>query len=114
MRACSISHPRHFWRSRRSTPRCGTPLRSSSDRPAVMNFFDHQRAAKGTTLKLVFLFAAAVIALVAAIDAAAVVAMLYLGSEHKEVDASAIVAVVVVVSAVTLLVIAGGMLFKTI
>ena len=79
-----------------------------------MNFFDHQRAAKGTTLKLVFLFAAAVIALVAAIDAAAVIAMLYLGSEHKEVDASAIVAVVVVVTGVTLLVIAGGMLFKTI
>ncbi len=79
-----------------------------------MNFFDHQRAAKGTTLKLVFLFAAAVIALVAAIDAAAVIAMLYLGSDHKEVDASAIVAVVVVVTGITLLVIAGGMLFKTI
>lgn len=79
-----------------------------------MNFFDHQRAAKGTTLKLVFLFAAAVVALVAAIDGAAVIAMLYLGSEHKEVDASAIVAVVVVVTAITLLVIAGGMLFKTI
>ncbi|AEV74321.1 Zn-dependent protease with chaperone function [Mycolicibacterium rhodesiae NBB3] len=78
-----------------------------------MNFFDHQRAAKGTTLKLVFLFAAAVVALVAAVDAAAVVAMLYLGSDHNAVDASAIVAVVIVVTAVTLLVIAGGMLFKT-
>ncbi|MCV7301360.1 M48 family metallopeptidase [Mycobacterium barrassiae] len=78
-----------------------------------MNFFDHQRAARGTTLKLVFLFAAAVVALVAAIDGAAVVAMLYLGSDHKEVDTSAIVAVVIVVTAVTLLVIAGGMLFKT-
>ena len=43
-----------------------------------MNFFDHQRAAKGTTFKLVFLFVAAVVALVAAIDGAAVIAMLYL------------------------------------
>src|SRR6478672_6079142 len=113
MRACSISHPRHFWRSRRSTPRCGTPLRSSSDRPAVMNFFDHQRAAKGTTLKLVLLFVAAVLALVAAIDGAAVLAMLYLSSDHKAVSTSEIFAVVVVVTAITLLVIAGGMLFKT-
>ena len=29
-----------------------------------MNFFDHQRAAKGTTLKLVFLFVVAVVAMV--------------------------------------------------
>ncbi len=78
-----------------------------------MNFFDHQRAAKGTTLKLVFLFAAAVVALVAAINGAAVAAMLYLSSDHGKVDAAAIVAVVVVVTAITLLVIAGGMLFKT-
>jgi Zn-dependent protease with chaperone function len=78
-----------------------------------MNFFDHQRAAKGTTLKLVFLFAAAVVALVAAIDGAAVIALQYLGSEHKEIDASETLAVVIVVTAITLLVIAGGMLFKT-
>ena len=43
-----------------------------------MNFFDHQRAAKGTTLKLVLLFVAAVVALVAAVDGAAVLAMRYL------------------------------------
>ncbi len=77
-----------------------------------MNFFDHQRAAKGTTLKLVFLFAAAVVALVAAIDAAAVIAMRLHGSQRGR--PSAILAVVVVVTAVTLFVIAGGMLFKTI
>ena len=73
-----------------------------------MNFFDHQRRAKGTTLKLVFLFVAAVVALVAGIDAAAVLAM-----EYKHADRSAILAVVIVVTAVTLLLIAGGMLFKT-
>src|ERR1044072_86439 len=106
MRACSTSPPQPCWRFRRSAPKCGTPRRSSSDRPAVMNFFEHQRAAKGTTLKLVFLFAAAVVALVAAIDAAAVLAMVYLSTDHGGVDASAIVAVVVVVTAITLLVIA--------
>ncbi|MFY9921631.1 MAG: M48 family metallopeptidase, partial [Mycobacterium sp.] len=73
-----------------------------------MNFFDHQRAAKGTTLKLVFLFAAAVVALVAGVDAAAALAMGYKGA-----DPSSILAVVIVVSAITLLIIAGGMLFKT-
>ncbi len=78
-----------------------------------MNFFDHQRAAKGTTLKLVFLFVAAVVALVAAIDGAAVLAMTYLSSDHEEIDASAILTVVIVVTAITLLVIGGGMLFKT-
>jgi len=78
-----------------------------------MNFFDHQRAAKGTTLKLVLLFVATVLALVAAIDGAAMLAMLYLSSDHKAVSTSEIFAVVVVVTAVTLIVIAGGMLFKT-
>jgi Zn-dependent protease with chaperone function len=79
-----------------------------------MNFFEHQRAARGTTLKLVFLFAVAVVALVAAIDVAAVLAMTYLSSNPQAIDASAIVAVVVVVTAITLTLIAGGMLFKTI
>ncbi|EHB46941.1 peptidase M48 Ste24p [Mycolicibacterium rhodesiae JS60] len=78
-----------------------------------MNFFDHQRAAKGTTLKLVFLFAAAVVALVAAIDGAAVIALQFVGSEYKTIDPYETLAVVVVVTAITLLVIAGGMLFKT-
>ena len=78
-----------------------------------MNFFDHQRAAKGTTLKLVLLFVAAVVALVAAVDGAAVLAMRYLASDYKEIDASETLAVVIVVTAITLLVIAGGMLVKT-
>jgi Zn-dependent protease with chaperone function len=74
-----------------------------------MNFFDHQRAAKGTTLKLVLLFAAAVVALVAGVDAAAALA---LGS--RGADSSSILAVVIILTVVTLLTIAGGMLFKTI
>ncbi|WP_123028810.1 M48 family metallopeptidase [Mycolicibacterium stellerae] len=74
-----------------------------------MNFFDHQRAAKGSTLKLVFLFVAAVVALVAGVDAAAALALAY-----ENFGVSTIVPVVIVVSVVTLLVIAGGMLFKTI
>ncbi len=73
-----------------------------------MNFFDHQRRAKGTTLKLVLMFAVAVLALVAGIDAVAVIVMKY-----KQADNSAILAVVVVLSAVTLLLIAGGMIVKT-
>ncbi|WP_276762807.1 M48 family metalloprotease [Mycolicibacter arupensis] len=79
-----------------------------------MNFFEHQRAAKGTTLKLVLLFGAAVMALVAAIDAAAVIAMLYLSKDYGGIDASSILAIVIVVTAITLVVIAGGTLFKTI
>jgi Zn-dependent protease with chaperone function len=74
-----------------------------------MNFFDHQRRAKGTTLKLVFLFAAAVLALVVGLDAVAVLVMGYRRSEPSE-----ILAAVVVVTAVTLLLIAGGMITKTI
>lgn len=79
-----------------------------------MNFFEHQRAAKGTTLKLVLLFGAAVMALVAAIDAAAVIAFVYLSKDYYGIDASSILAIVIVVTAITLLVIAGGTLFKTI
>ncbi|ORV47360.1 peptidase M48 [Mycolicibacter engbaekii] len=79
-----------------------------------MNFFEHQRAAKGTTLKLVLLFGAAVLALVAAINAAAVIALVYLTKDYGGIDASSILAVVIVVTAITLLVIAGGTLFKTI
>src|SRR5690348_11353177 len=113
MRGCSISPRPRCWRFRRSTRRCATRRRSSSDQAAVMNFFDHQRAAKGSTLKLVILFAVAVVALVAAIDVAAVLAMMYASSDYQKVDASTILAVVVVVTAITLLVIGGGMLTKT-
>jgi Zn-dependent protease with chaperone function len=73
-----------------------------------MNFFERQDAAKGTTLKLVFLFASAVIALVAVIDGVVALAM-----ASKQSDSSAIVATLVVVTAVTLLIIAGGMISKT-
>lgn len=79
-----------------------------------MNFFEHQRAAKGNTLKLVLLFGAAVTALVAAVDAAAVIAMVYLTADYGGIDASTILATVIVVTTITLLIIAGGMLFKTI
>lgn len=72
-----------------------------------MNFFEHQRAAKGTTLKLVVLFLVAVLALVAGIDGAVAIAMAY-----KDFDQSAILGVVVVVTAVTLLLIGGRMFFK--
>src|SRR6478736_6206371 len=72
-----------------------------------MNFFDHQRAAKGTTAKLVFLFAAAVLAMVAGIDAAVAIVMGY-----KRFDPSAILGAVIAVTAVTLVLIAGRMFFK--
>jgi Zn-dependent protease with chaperone function/uncharacterized tellurite resistance protein B-like protein len=72
-----------------------------------MNFFDHQRAAKGSTLKLVFLFVIAVVTMVAGIDGAVAIAMAY-----KRFDASEILGVVVFVTAITLLLIAGRMFFK--
>ncbi|BCI87267.1 hypothetical protein NIIDMKKI_24730 [Mycobacterium kansasii] len=74
-----------------------------------MNFFDHQRAARSSTLKLVLLFIVAVVAMVAFIDAAAAVAMTY-----QRADPSAVLGVVVGVTAVTLLIIAGGMITKTV
>ena len=74
-----------------------------------MNFFERQDAAKGTTLKLVLLFATAVIALVAVIDGVVALAM-----SSRQSDAGSIVATLVVVTAVTLLIIAGGMISKTV
>ena len=74
-----------------------------------MNFFDHQRAAKGITLKLVFLFVVAVVAMVASIDAVAALVMMCKGA-----DVSMILVVVIGVTAVTLLIIAGGMITKTV
>jgi Zn-dependent protease with chaperone function len=73
-----------------------------------VNFFESQRKAKGTTLKLVFLFAAAVIAMVAVIDGVAVGAMMY-----KKFNASSILGAVIALTAFTLLLIAGGMITKT-
>ena len=73
-----------------------------------MNFFERQHAAKGTTLKLVLLFATAVIALVAVIDGVVALAM-----SSRQSDAGSIVATLVVVTAITLLIITGGMISKT-
>ena len=73
-----------------------------------MNFFDHQRAAKGTTLKLVFLFVLAVVAIVVVIDGTVAV---YLWAENS--DTSVILVVVGFLTVFTLLLIAGGMITKT-
>ena len=73
-----------------------------------MNFFERQDAAKGTTVKLVFLFATAVLALVAVIDGVVALAM-----SSRQSDSGSIVATLVVVTAITLLIIAGGMISKT-
>ena len=74
-----------------------------------MNFFERQQAAKGTTIKLVVLFAAAVIALVGVIDGVVFAAM-----RSRQATTSSVVGVVIAVTGITLLVIAGGMISKTI
>ncbi|MDT5013827.1 MAG: hypothetical protein QOH57_5444, partial [Mycobacterium sp.] len=73
-----------------------------------MNFFESQRAAKSSTLKLVLLFVIAVISIVVVIDAVAAAAMTY-----KHFGASSILAAVIALTAFTLLLIAGGMISKT-
>ena len=73
-----------------------------------MNFFERQDAAKGTTVKLVFLFATAVVALVGVIDGVTAAVM-----ASRRADSSAIVGTLVAVTAITLLIIAGGMISKT-
>jgi Zn-dependent protease with chaperone function len=69
-----------------------------------VDFFERQRIARGTSAKLVVLFVLAVLASVAVVDVIAVLAMQGRGN---------VVGVLVVVSACTLLVIAGGMIGKT-
>ncbi len=69
-----------------------------------MDFFARQRAARGTSVRLVVLFVVAVLASVAVIDVIAVLALQGRGD---------VVPVLVVVSAATLLVIACGMIGKT-
>jgi Zn-dependent protease with chaperone function len=69
-----------------------------------VNFFERQRTARGTSVKLVVLFVIAVLASVAVIDVIAALAMRGRGN---------VVGVLVAVSVVTLLVIAGGMIGKT-
>ncbi|PZS33038.1 MAG: peptidase M48 [Pseudonocardiales bacterium] len=70
-----------------------------------MNFFERQHAARGTTVRLVLLFAAAVLAIVVLVD---VVVLFFARSQ----PANSIVALLIGVSAVTILIIAGGTLFK--
>jgi Zn-dependent protease with chaperone function len=77
---------------------------SSSDPAAEVDFFERQRTARGTSVKLVVLFVVAVLASVAVIDLIAALAMQGRGN---------VVGVLVVVSVGTLLVIAGGMIGKT-
>lgn len=74
-----------------------------------MNFFDNQRAARGATLKLIFLFAIAVLATVGFIDAVAVLALTY-----KDADQSVTVGVVIALTVMTLVIIAGGTISKTV
>lgn len=73
-----------------------------------MNFFESQRAAKGTTVKLVILIAIAVVTTVGLIDAAAALALTYQGADRHTTGV-----VVASVTVMTLLVIAGGTIAKT-
>jgi Zn-dependent protease with chaperone function len=74
-----------------------------------VNFFERQQAAKSMTLRLVVLFTIAVVALVGVIDAVTALVM-----HSRGANASSVVGVVVGVSAITLLIIAGGMISKTV
>jgi Zn-dependent protease with chaperone function len=74
-----------------------------------VNFFERQHAARGTTVKLVVLFAAAVIALVAVFDGVVVLVVRVRGAAPTDIPG-----VVVVVTAVVLLIVAGGMISKTV
>jgi Zn-dependent protease with chaperone function len=71
-----------------------------------VNFFERQRAARGTTVRLVLLFTAAVLAIVVIVDA---VVLIFTRSQ----PASSIVGTLVAVTAVTLLIITGGTVGKT-
>ena len=74
-----------------------------------MNFFERQHAARGTTVKLIVLFAVAVIALVAVFDGVVVFVMRVRGAPPTDVPA-----VLIVVTAIVLLIVAGGMISKTV
>ncbi|MFN2518321.1 MAG: M48 family metalloprotease [Jatrophihabitantaceae bacterium] len=71
-----------------------------------MNFFDRQRAARGTTVRLVLLFTAAVLTIVVLVD---VVVFIFARPQQT----SSIIAQLAAVSAVTLLIIAVGTISKT-
>lgn len=72
-----------------------------------MNFFERQRAARGTTVKLVVLFALAVISIVAGVDA-----VVYVGTNSQ--PASTVLGYLIAATAFTLLIIAGGTVSKMI
>ena len=72
-----------------------------------MNFFEQQHAARGTTTRLVLLFTAAVLAIVVLVD---VVVLIFVRSQ----PASSIVGLLATVSVLTLLIIAGGTIAKTV
>ncbi len=71
-----------------------------------MNFFERQRAARGTSLRLVLLFVAAVVAIVVLID---VIMAVLLRSQ----SAGSLVPMLIASTAFTLLLIAGGTISKT-
>ncbi len=72
-----------------------------------MNFFERQRAARSTTVRLVLLFTAAVVSIVAVVDAIMAIAF-------RHSPASTLIGVIVAASAVTLLIIGLGTLTKLI
>jgi Zn-dependent protease with chaperone function len=74
-----------------------------------VNFFERQHAARGTTVKLVVLFVAAVIALVAVFDGVVVFVMRVRGAAPTDIPG-----VLIVVTAIILLIVAGGMISKTV
>jgi Zn-dependent protease with chaperone function len=71
-----------------------------------MNFFERQRAARGTSVRLVLLFSAAVLAIVVLVD---VVVLFFVRSQPS----SSVLPTLAVVSVVTLLIILGGTITKT-
>jgi Zn-dependent protease with chaperone function len=72
-----------------------------------VNFFDRQRAARGTTVRLVLLFTAAVLAIVVFVDAAVLIST-------RSQPTSSVIPMLAVVSGVTILIIAAGTISKTI
>jgi Zn-dependent protease with chaperone function len=70
-----------------------------------VNFFERQHAARGTTVRLVLLFTAAVLAIIILVDVVVLIAA-------RPPDVASVVPLLVGVSVVTISIIAGGTLFK--
>lgn len=70
-----------------------------------MNFFERQHAARGTTVRLVLLFTAAVLSIIILVDVVVLIAA------HGQ-DRASIIPLLIGVSVVTILIIAGGTLYK--